>query len=214
VSQAPSTSWLPASSASPASRSTSATGAVTHASCQAQLLQNHRRPREFRALLTVIAGRDNFAVCDLAGAFGFCWLSAAVAADRDYMRYHFLDSMVYAPLEYQRLTSVHAACVALNGRGLLLFGGTGAGKTCLAFACAKSGWSLITDEGSALVRGTHDNVVLGNPYHLRFRESAIVLFPELAEAPRSTTRAVVMSIFLVVVVDLVFTALFFFLSEH
>jgi phospholipid/cholesterol/gamma-HCH transport system permease protein len=31
---------------------------------------------------------------------------------------------------------------------------------------------------------------------------------------RSTTRAVVMSIFLVVVVDLVFTALFFFLSEH
>jgi phospholipid/cholesterol/gamma-HCH transport system permease protein len=31
---------------------------------------------------------------------------------------------------------------------------------------------------------------------------------------RSTTRAVVMSIFLVVVVDLVFTALFFFLCEH
>src|SRR3982074_2819712 len=31
---------------------------------------------------------------------------------------------------------------------------------------------------------------------------------------RSTTRAVVMSIFLVVVVDLIFTALFFFVSEH
>jgi phospholipid/cholesterol/gamma-HCH transport system permease protein len=31
---------------------------------------------------------------------------------------------------------------------------------------------------------------------------------------RSTTRAVVMSIFLVIVVDLVFTALFFFISEH
>lgn len=31
---------------------------------------------------------------------------------------------------------------------------------------------------------------------------------------RSTTRAVVVSIFLVIVVDLVFTALFFFLSEH
>src|SRR5437764_5321707 len=31
---------------------------------------------------------------------------------------------------------------------------------------------------------------------------------------RSTTRAVVMSIFLVIVVDLVFTALFFFVSEH
>jgi len=31
---------------------------------------------------------------------------------------------------------------------------------------------------------------------------------------RSTTRAVVMSIFLVIVVDLVFTALFFFMSDH
>jgi phospholipid/cholesterol/gamma-HCH transport system permease protein len=31
---------------------------------------------------------------------------------------------------------------------------------------------------------------------------------------RSTTRAVVMSIFLVVVVDLIFTALFFFVSDR
>jgi phospholipid/cholesterol/gamma-HCH transport system permease protein len=31
---------------------------------------------------------------------------------------------------------------------------------------------------------------------------------------RSTTRAVVVSIFLVILVDLVFTALFFFISEH
>jgi phospholipid/cholesterol/gamma-HCH transport system permease protein len=34
------------------------------------------------------------------------------------------------------------------------------------------------------------------------------------EVGRSTTRAVVMSIFLVVVVDLIFTTLFFFVSEH
>jgi ABC-type transporter Mla maintaining outer membrane lipid asymmetry permease subunit MlaE len=31
---------------------------------------------------------------------------------------------------------------------------------------------------------------------------------------RSTTRAVVVSIFLVIVVDLIFTAFFFFISEH
>jgi phospholipid/cholesterol/gamma-HCH transport system permease protein len=31
---------------------------------------------------------------------------------------------------------------------------------------------------------------------------------------RSTTRAVVMSIFLVILVDLIFTMLFFFLGEH
>src|SRR5882724_523110 len=35
-------------------------------------------------LLTMVAGSDNFAICDMAGAFGFCWLTAAVASDRDY----------------------------------------------------------------------------------------------------------------------------------
>jgi hypothetical protein len=139
-------------------------------------------------LLAVIAGSDNFALCDMAGAFGFCCLSAAAAADTDYMRYHFLDSMVHTLLEYQHLTSVHAACVALNGRGLLLFGEPGAGKSCLAFACAKRGWSLVTDESSKLVRGSNDNLAIGNPYHVRFRESAIALFPELSEVPLSTTR--------------------------
>jgi hypothetical protein len=104
------------------------------------------------------------------------------------MRYHFLDAMVYSMLERQRLTSVHAAGVALNGRGLLLFGDAGAGKSCLAFACAKRGWTLISDDGIALVRGIDDNIALGNPYHIRFRESAKVLFPELAAEPVSTTR--------------------------
>src|SRR5207247_541652 len=98
--------------------------AVQHGA-QDALLPPEPVARAQEHLLTMVAGSDNFAVCDLAGAFGFCWLSAVVAADRDYMRYHFLDSMVYASLEYQRLTSVHAACVALNGRGLLLSGGAG-----------------------------------------------------------------------------------------
>jgi hypothetical protein len=145
----------------------------------------------FRAqkhLLAFVAGPRNFAFCDMARAFGFCWLTATAVAHSDYMRYHFLDAMVHSMLERHRLTSVHAACVAMNGRGLLLFGDAGAGKSCLVFACAKRGWILIGDDGIALVRGTDDNIALGNPYHIRFRESAIALFPELAVEPTSTTR--------------------------
>jgi hypothetical protein len=145
----------------------------------------------FRAqkhLLAVVAGPGNFAVCDMAGTLGFGWLSGTVAASRAYLRYHFLEAMAYTILEHRCLTSVHAGCVALNGRGVLLFGSSGAGKSCLSFACARQGWTLIDDDASSLVRGLDSNIVLGDPYHLRFRSSAVELFPDLEELPLSTTR--------------------------
>jgi hypothetical protein len=144
--------------------------------------------RSQKQLLAIVANSANFAFCDLAGAFAFCWVNAATAAHEEYLRYHFLDSMVLTILEHLRLTSVHAACVALNGRGVLLFGESGAGKSCLAFACARRGWALIGDDAGSLVRGRSDNIVLGDPTHLRFRESAVELFPELGNLPLSTTR--------------------------
>lgn len=135
--------------------------------------------RAQRHLLVNVAGPDNFSVCDLAGGFGFSFLSSTAAENADYVRYHFIESMVYSMLANLCLTPVHAGCVALDGRGVLLFGSSGAGKSCLAFACAKRGWTYISDDGSSLVRGRHDSMVLGKPYRIRFRESAASLFPEL-----------------------------------
>lgn len=144
--------------------------------------------RAQKSLLAIVAGAGNFAVCDLAHCFSFCWVSASTAARKDYFRYHFLDPMALCILENQRLTSIHAACVALDGRGVLISGESGAGKSCLAFACARQGWTLVDDDGSSLVRGEDANLVLGDPFHLRFRESAVDLFPDLGEWPLSTTR--------------------------
>jgi hypothetical protein len=135
--------------------------------------------RAQRHLLVNIAGADNFAVCDLARGFGFSFLSSAAAENADYIRYHFIESMVYCMLTNLCLTPVHAGCVALDGRGVLLFGPSGAGKSCLAFACAKRGWTYLSDDSASLVRGRHDSMVLGKPYKIRFRESAAGLFPEL-----------------------------------
>lgn len=135
--------------------------------------------RAQRHLLANVAGPDDFAVCDLARGFGFSFLSSAAAENADYVRYHFIESMVYGMLAHLCLTPVHAGCVALDGRGVLLFGPSGAGKSCLAFACAKRGWTYISDDGSSLIRGRHDSMVLGKPHQIRFRESAAGLFPEL-----------------------------------
>lgn len=132
-------------------------------------------------LLAIVSDPDNFAMSDLARGFGFCRLSPSVVEKRAWMRYHFLEGMIYPILTHQHLTPIHAACVVKDGRGLLLSGPSGSGKTTLAYACARRGWTFVTDDVSFLVRNRPDLVVLGKPHELRFVETAAELFPELAD---------------------------------
>lgn len=137
----------------------------------------------FRAqehLIAITAGAGNFAVCDRRANFAFCWLTANAAADRGYARYYFIEAMAYLLLEARYLTAIHAGCVALNGRGFLLWGHSGAGKSCLSFACARQGWTYLADDGTNLIHSRSDRLVVGRPCQVRFRESAAELFPELA----------------------------------
>jgi hypothetical protein len=126
-----------------------------------------------------VAGAQDFAVCDLTAGFASCWLSAGTVENRAYLRYHFLDATALLLIEALYLTPIHAACVAFDGRGLLLCGDSGAGKSSLSFACARRGWTFISDDGSFLVRGAPHRPIVGNPHHLHFRESATELFADL-----------------------------------
>jgi len=129
-------------------------------------------------LLTLISDRDNFGICDLDKAFAFAWFSPATVRNHDFLRYFYLDTIPNLLLWHSHLTRVHASCVARAGRGVLLCGESGAGKSCLAFACARRGWELITDEAVSLVRGSQERTVLGKPWHIHFRETASAIFPE------------------------------------
>lgn len=142
------------------------------------------RPPEprFRAqehLLSIVSDHANFAVCDYRSRFAFCWLTPGAVADPGWLRFYFLEAMVYTTLTQLYLTPVHAACVARDGRGVLLCGGPGAGKSCLAFACARRGWTFVSDDSSSLVRRKPGRVVLGRPHQMRFRDNAAGVLPEL-----------------------------------
>jgi hypothetical protein len=69
--------------------------------------------------------------------------------------------------------------VALDGRGVLLCGDSGAGKSTLSYACARAGWTYVSDDGSFLLNGGTDRAVIGNCHQVRFRPTAAALFPEL-----------------------------------
>jgi len=134
-------------------------------------------------LFTVVADRDNFATADLRTGTGFACLTDNVSSD--YLRYQFLEPLVYLLIAARYLTLTHSACVALRGRGVLLCGDSGAGKTCLAFACARKGWTFISGDATAIVRGRDDCRLVGRPFEIRFRETARRLFPELEQYPRA-----------------------------
>ena len=75
---------------------------------------------------------------------------------------------------------IHASCISRNGHAILLCGDSGAGKTCLAYACARLGWDYVAGDALHIVRGDDNQTVIGRPYEIRFRESARRLFPELS----------------------------------
>ena len=131
-------------------------------------------------LLAMQADQNNFAICDLDRGFAFSWLTPATARDHEFVRYFFLDTIVQVLSWQTHLTPrIHASCVARNGRGVLLCGESGAGKSCLAYACARRGWSFITDESAALVRDSQERIALGKPRQMHFRDTAAQIIPEL-----------------------------------
>lgn len=131
-------------------------------------------------LMTFVGDRENFATCDLRSGYGFGWVSQAVARDHAFLRYHFLEATAMCMLESAHLASIHAALVALGGRGVLLCGESFAGKSTLAYACAREGWTYVTDDGTSLIRNHRDRYAIGNSHGIRLRADAPRLFPELS----------------------------------
>jgi hypothetical protein len=128
-------------------------------------------------------GPDNRALACLAEGWGEIALTANRAADFDYFRYHFLEPLAYLLLAPPHFAFVHAACVALNGRAMVLCGEAAAGKTCLAFACARLGWTYVSGDATHCLHNHTGFTLAGRPYSIRFRESARDLFPELNACP-------------------------------
>jgi hypothetical protein len=136
--------------------------------------------------LSLAADRGHFATGDLETGAAVCWVSEALAANPTQFRHHYLEGIVYSLLCYQRLTPVHASCVAAGGKGALLSGPPGTGKSCLAYACARAGLAFVSDDVGYLLRGDSDGRLLGRPRFLRLRPSALELFAEMRGAAFGT----------------------------
>jgi hypothetical protein len=135
--------------------------------------------REFDSLYSLVADVENQALLDLATGTNFTWVTEATVDNSLYFRSNFLEKTVYLLLGASVVTDIHAACVSKNGKGVLLCGDSGAGKTTMAYACARAGWTYTSDDTIYLINNTESPRVIGHSHRVRFRPSAKQLFPEL-----------------------------------
>jgi hypothetical protein len=135
-------------------------------------------------LISIVGDQHNFAIADVREGFGHICISYETATDAAFLRYHFLEPLAYVLISGRHATLVHSSAIALHGRGVMLCGGSGSGKTCLAFACARAGWTFLSGDATAVVHGSDEFKIAGRPYEIRFRHTARLLFAELERFPR------------------------------
>jgi hypothetical protein len=129
-------------------------------------------------LYSVVADADNFASLDLERLRASVFVSRKTAAEHMILRWCFVESLAYMLLAQRHVVPVHAACVARDGRALLLAAHSMSGKSTLAYACARAGWEYLSDDAVLLLPGSR--TVIGPQRQFRFRPDAARLFPELA----------------------------------
>jgi len=143
--------------------------------------------RYMAPLLLGVADGDNYCVSDLQRSKSQITISRAAIQSKLYAGYFLLGSPV-THVATRFTTPVHAGCVALDGKGVLLCGDSGAGKSTLSYACARAGWTFISDDGSFVINDREDRMVTGDCHRVRFRPTTAELFPEL-EGLEITPRA-------------------------
>ena len=138
------------------------------------------RPRAQGHIFSMVSDADNHAVVDSQGWFACFYLSEETAADHARLRWYYVESMAYTLLAHRYVVPLHAACVAHHGAGILLCGPSGAGKSTVSFACARAGWTFLSDDCTFLKTDSDDRIAIGQPHLARFRDDLRSVFPELA----------------------------------
>jgi hypothetical protein len=139
--------------------------------------------RVHAGLLSFVADAHNFAVADIHRLTASFFVSESTCADHAVLRWLFLEAMAYMLLTQRYVVSLHAACIARGGNGTLLCGRSGAGKSTLSVACARAGFTFLSDDCTWILTGTDHPVAVGKPHQARLRGDAARHFPELEGVP-------------------------------
>ncbi len=95
-------------------------------------------------------------------------IAPAMLAFPYHTRYELLEFAVFTlASRAQQLVPLHAACVGIDGRGILLMGATGAGKTTVALHCLLNGFEFLSEDSVFVLPTTMHATGTSNFLHVR-----------------------------------------------
>lgn len=136
----------------------------------------------FRGLGRLVFGGfdcESSVIADLVSRRVSGRFSPALAADRTYWKRVVFPRLITAVGPAIGVTELHCACLAWNGCGLVLFGAPGAGKSTLALALARHGFSLLSEDWTYFSRHGSEMAAWGLPSGVKLLPDAVRHFPEL-----------------------------------
>jgi hypothetical protein len=140
-----------------------------------------RAKRKQPPALSMMSGTDLMA--GAADGVDFAVLSpprrtALISVSRDmlrfpyHVRYELIEFAVFTlASRAQGLVPLHAACVGLNGRGVLLMGESGAGKSTLSLQCLIDGFQFLAED--SVFVSPHRLLATGTPNFLHVRADSV-----------------------------------------
>ncbi len=107
--------------------------------------------------------------------------------DVDFLYFYLFELVFLYTLKRLNLFQWHSAAVVKNGRGVLLAGDAGSGKTTSALNLWQNGFKILSDDTVLLTKNRTGVYALANDVDLSITEETVSLFPDLEflkETPR------------------------------
>ncbi|HEV2245403.1 MAG TPA: hypothetical protein VGW37_02010, partial [Terriglobia bacterium] len=124
-------------------------------------------------------GQQGFIAVDLRSRQAVGVIPERLASDETGFSSIFLARMLHLTAPALGLVPISAACIGIEGGGLLLFGGPGSGKTTATYRSTKLGLEFHADQSVFLEVNSERLQAWGQFWPAAFRPDAAQLFPEL-----------------------------------
>lgn len=127
------------------------------------------------------ASRASVVAGDCRTGFAFGFISDRQAGHEEHLRSTMLQSPILWMATGRALSTIHCAVVTLNGKSIMLRGKPNAGKTTLAYAALRRGFSLLCEDVAFAWDSSQNIELRGLPWLLYLKPDAVRFFPELDE---------------------------------
>ena len=126
------------------------------------------RRRQDPVCLGGATGASNFVVLSARQRAALVVASPEILKFPYHARYELIEFAVFTlAARAQRLVPLHAACVGREGRGLLLIGGSGAGKSTVTLHCMLDGFDFLSEDSVFVAPGSMLATGVANFLHIR-----------------------------------------------